>query len=189
MKNMLRRKPLIAVVGDGDCLPESEAYRKAYELGALLVCEGYRVLTGGRGGVMEAASRGAHESPDCSAGDVIALLPGHDPAGANGWADVVIPTGLSHARNTIVAQSDAIVAVGGGAGTLSEMALAWVHLRLVVALRARGWSEKLADTRLDERIRYPDIPDDRVFGVDDAAGAVAVLRERLSRYGRRLTPT
>jgi uncharacterized protein (TIGR00725 family) len=172
----------VAVVGDGGVAPGSPIYALAEQLGEALADAGYRVLTGGLGGIMEAASRGASRSRAHGPGTVLALLPGHDPADANPHVDVALATGLGHARNSVVAHADAIVAVGGGAGTLSELAFAWIHDRLVLAFRVPGWSGRVADARLDERIRFSTIPDDRIFGVDAPAEAVALLRARLAEY-------
>lgn len=184
---MAAERPIIAVVGDGAAPEGSPAWRLAERLGGALVEAGYRVLTGGLGGIMEAASRGAARSPAHEPGSVIGLLPGGDPALANRWVDVPLATGLGHARNQVVAQAAAVVAVGGGAGTLSEMAFAWMHRRLVIAFRVPGWSGRLAGTRLDERVRFASIPDDQVFGVDAPEEAVEILRSRLPEYeeGRR----
>lgn len=179
---MSSRVPIVAVVGDGTISEETGAWRLAEILGELLVDAGYRVLTGGLGGVMEAASRGAARSTAYTPGAVIGLLPGDDPAAANVHVDVSIATGMGHLRNALVARADALVAVGGGAGTLSEMALAWIERRLLVAYRVEGWSGRLAGTRLDDRPRLASIADDQVFGVDTAAEAVAILRQRLPQY-------
>jgi uncharacterized protein (TIGR00725 family) len=176
------RRPVIAVSGDGTVGPASAHWSAAEELGKALVDEGYRVLTGGLGGVMEAACRGARESAAYRDGDTVALVPGHSGNTANACCDIVLPTGLDHARNVLVAHADALVAIGGGAGTLSEIALAWVHRRLVIAFRLPGWSGRVADAALDERRRFDDIPDDRVFGVDTAKEVVVVLHERLDAY-------
>jgi hypothetical protein len=82
-----------------------------------------------------------------------------------------------------------VVAIGGGAGTLSEIAFAWIQRRLVIGYRVEGWSGRLAGTRVDEWVRLPSIPDDQVFGVESAAEAVEVLRRRLPEYARaRATP-
>ncbi len=178
------RAPLIAVVGDGTVTPGSVPWLLAEALGEALVQAGYRLLTGGLGGIMEAASAGACRAPAHVPGSVIGLLPGDDPGDANAHVDVAIPTGLGHLRNALVARADAVVAIGGGAGTLSEMALAWIHGRLVLAYRVEGWSGRLAGTRIDERRRFASIPDDQVFGVSGAEEAVAVLRERLPVYER-----
>ncbi len=181
---MPQRPWLVAVIGDGTVAPGSVPWRLAEQLGEALIQAGVRVLTGGLGGVMEAASAGAQRAPAHAPGSVIALLPGDDPADANPGVDVAIPTGLGHLRNALVARADAVVAIGGGAGTLSEMALAWIHRRLVVAYRVAGWSGRLAGTRVDERTRFPSIPEDQVFAVETAEEAVAVLRRWLPEYAR-----
>ena len=160
-----RRRPLVSVVGDAYLDENSEKYQIAEQIGAALIAERYRLVTGGLAGVMEAASKGARQSPHHQDGDVIAILPGTDPDTANQYADICIATGFDTARNLIIANSDAVIAVGGGGGTLSEMAVAWAHGRLVLGYRVEGWSGTLADQRIDLRIRYPNIPDDRVYGI------------------------
>ncbi len=169
------RKPLVGVIGTGDIGPQHPHWALAAGVGAALVEAGCRVLTGGLGGVMSAASQGAHQSPSHSAGDVVAILPGSSPEAANPWADVVLSTGFGHARNTLCAHAEGVIAVGGGAGTLSEMAFAWVLGRPVVALRVEGWSGRLADTALDDRRR------DVVVGADSPEEAVAALLDTLRR--------
>jgi uncharacterized protein (TIGR00725 family) len=170
-----KRRLLVAVIGDARVEPGGMKDLLAEEVGRLLVDAGYRVLTGGLGGVMEAACRGARSSSRYQSGDTVAVLPGHDPGEANEFVDVAIPSGLDHVRNSIVAHADAVIAIGGGAGTMSEICLAWIYKRLIVALRVEGWSGRIADQRVDERVRYPDEPDDRVFGADSAAIAVHLL--------------
>lgn len=176
------RRRIVAVIGDAGVQPGSPKYVLAEEIGRLLVDAGFRVVTGGLGGVMEAACRGARTSASYQSGDTIAILPGHDPAEANPFVDVALPTGLDHVRNSIVAHADAVVAVGGGAGTMSEICLAWVHKRLIVALRVDGWSGRIADQRVDDRVRYPNEPDDRVVGAASAAEAVRTVVERVERF-------
>ena len=112
-------------------------------------------------------------------------LPGFDPGDGNLYADIVVPTGLHHVRNALVAQSDAVIAVGGGAGPLAEIAFAWMYFRLIVALRVDGWSGRLADRHIDARVRYADLPDDRAYGADDAASAVGLTIQVVERYDRR----
>lgn len=131
---------------------------------------------------MEAASRGARDSAVWTPGTVVALLPGFDPDHANRYADVVIPTGLDHLRNSLVAQADAVVAIGGGAGTLTEIGLAWIYRRLIVALRVDGWSGKLADLCVDDRIRYEDTP-----RIACSARTAPTRPWRWSRRGSRAT--
>ena len=113
------RIPLVSVIGGASC---SDAEREwAYEVGQMLAVRGVGVVCGGRGGVMEAVCRGARER----GGLTIGILPGIDASAANRWVQVAIPTGLGEARNAVVARAGlAVIAVGGGYGTLSEIALA-----------------------------------------------------------------
>lgn len=107
------------MIGSGDATAEQIAYADAVgrglaQSGAVLVC-------GGGGGVMEAACRGARSG----GGLTIGILPGHDRRAANEWVAVALATGLGELRNgLIVRASDAVIAVGGAYGTLSEVALA-----------------------------------------------------------------
>lgn len=127
------RPPVVAVIGDAD--PRGpDAHRileGAEEVGQLLARGGATVVTGGLGGVMRAASRGAS-----SAGGVtIGILPDADAAEANEYVQIAIPTGLGVVRNlVVVTAADAVVAVGGRHGTLSEIGLALRMGREVVAL-------------------------------------------------------
>ena len=109
----------MAVVGPGEATAEEiEAARR---VGAGLARAGAVVVTGGRGGVMEAACRGAAEQ----GGTTVGILPGTDRSEANRWVAVAIPTGLGELRNGLVVRcADAVIAVGGAYGTLSEIALA-----------------------------------------------------------------
>ena len=144
---------MMAVVGNGQLAHDDPRYLAARALGKLAVDHGFRVLCGGMGGVMEAACRGAHESGSYREGDTVGLLPGNLAASANPWVDIAIPTGLGHLRNGLVASAAAVVAVGGGAGTLSEVAFAWMQRRPIVALVADGWSGELAGRSLDDKPR------------------------------------
>lgn len=181
-------KPLIAVIGDARIDSSSNKYRLAEELGRCLVDNGYRVVTGGLHGVMEAASKGAASSDKHQNGDILGILPGFDPTQANTYVDICIPTGLDMSRNSVVANVDAVVAIGGGAGTLSEIAHAWSLFRLVIAYRdLSGWSGKLADTKIDERCRYPEIAEDCVYGVTSAVEVIGILNKYLDKYTRRHT--
>jgi len=180
-----KRRQIIAVIGDGSADRDSSSYAIAEELGKKIISGGYRLLTGGLGGIMEAASRGASLSPDYREGDVIAVLPGYDPDDSNQYADICIATGQGVSRNAIVANSDAVIAVGGGAGTLSEIALAWSFGRLVIAYRTEGWSGMLADKSPDKKKRYPGIEDDRIYGASSPEEVIKILYERLPGYNHR----
>jgi uncharacterized protein (TIGR00725 family) len=122
----------ISVVGGGRC--GAAEYGLAEELGRLIAQEGATLVCGGLSGVMEAAARGAKGA----GGTTIGILPGHDRALANPYLDHVLTTGMGHARNlAVVSSGDAVVAVGGGYGTLSEIGLAAKIGRPVVILG--GW--------------------------------------------------
>ena len=111
--------PYIAVIGPGRAT-ETEL-ELAETLGERIAAAGAIVVCGGLGGVMEAACRGAKRAH----GTTVGIIPGAERSAANEWVDVVIATGLGEARNALVVRSaDAVVAVGGGYGTLSELALA-----------------------------------------------------------------
>lgn len=181
---MARRK-LLAIVGDAGALPGSEGWLAAFELGRLAVDEGFRVLCGGMRGVMEAACRGAHASAAYREGDTVGVLPVGDPDEANDWVDIVLATHLDTARNTLIANADAVVAVGGGAGTLTEIGYAWQYKRLIVGLDVPGWSRKLAGAPIDARVRYPEVADDQVFLAASPAAAIAIVRDRLPQYQAR----
>lgn len=114
------RRPIrIAVCGASSGDPELLAHaetvgREIARHGAILIC-------GGMGGVMEAAARGAH----AEGGSTIGVLPGTRSLEANPWISIPLPTGMGEGRNILVVRfADAVIAVGGEWGTLSEIALA-----------------------------------------------------------------
>jgi uncharacterized protein (TIGR00725 family) len=112
-------RPYIAVIGPSDAT--SQETRNAEEIGRKLAEGGAIVVCGGLGGVMEAACRGA----STAAGTTVGLLPGPDRASANEYLQIALPTGLGELRNGLVIRAaDAVIAVGGAYGTLSEIALA-----------------------------------------------------------------
>lgn len=178
----MSRRPSIAVIGDAGIVAGSPTYEAARTVGRLGVDNGYRIVTGGLGGVMEAACQGAHESQRYREGDTLGILPQDDPQQANPLVDIVIATGMNHARNALVANAEAVVAIGGGAGTLSEIAFAWTLRRLVIALDCPGWAEKLAGAPLDNRRRYTTIPDDQIFKAATPESAILLVNERLPQY-------
>ncbi len=112
-------KPIIAVIGGGTCTSEETAV--AEETGRLLAQHGAVLVCGGLGGVMEAAAKGAK----ANRGTTVGILPGPDAAAANAYIDVPLATGLGEMRNfLIVRTAHAVIAIGGGVGTLSEIAVA-----------------------------------------------------------------
>jgi uncharacterized protein (TIGR00725 family) len=107
----------VAVIGAAEA--NERELSDAGEAGRLIAQAGAVLVSGGRGGVMEAASRGAREA----GGTVVGILPGEGPG--NPYLTVAIPTGIGIARNALViASGGAVIAIGGGYGTLSEIAMA-----------------------------------------------------------------
>ena len=116
----------VSIIGSG---VENEA--RAEEVGRLLAERGCTVVCGGLGEVMAAAARGAK----ATGGTTIGILPGTSRAEANEWIDYAIVTDLGHARNAIVAATgDAVIAVGGSYGTLTEIGFARIYGRPAVIL-------------------------------------------------------
>ncbi len=112
-------EPAVRVAVIGAAAASDEEYEMARALGGALARSGAVVICGGRGGVMEAVARGCAEE----GGTCVGILPGEDAAGANPWVSIPLATGLGEARNAlVVGTAEAVVAVGGGWGTLSEIA-------------------------------------------------------------------
>src|SRR5919197_6110158 len=119
----------VAVVGPGEA--DRDQIAAAEQVGAELARRGVVVVCGGLGGVMESACRGAKEA----GGTTVGILPGVDRGAANSFVDVALPTGLGEARNALVVRAaDALIAVGGAYGTLSEIALALKAGKPVIGL-------------------------------------------------------
>jgi uncharacterized protein (TIGR00725 family) len=111
--------PYIAVIGPSDASPEMLVV--AEQLGACVAAAGAILVTGGGGGAMEAACRGAKNA----GGRTLGILPGNSRSAGNPFLDTSLPTGMGEMRNLLVVRAgDAVVAIGGGFGTLSEIALA-----------------------------------------------------------------
>lgn len=178
-------RKVVAIIGDSRCDKGSFEYKIAYETGKILIDNGYRIQSGGMNGVMEAAFEGAHTSSKYREGDTIAIIPSFDSSNCNVYADIVIPTGLDIARNIIVVNCDAVIAIGGGAGTLSEIALSWSLYKLIIAYNnIEGWSKELAGKKVDNRIRYKDF-DDKVFGVSSEEEVILLLEKYINLYNRK----
>jgi uncharacterized protein (TIGR00725 family) len=127
--NDLRDKTRVAVIGGSR--PTRAALLQAAEVGRLLADRGAVLVCGGLGGVMEAAARGAREG----GGLAIGILPGPEPGAANAYIDVAVATGLGYTRNSLVVlNADAVIAVDGEYGTLSEIAYALIYGKKVVGL-------------------------------------------------------
>ena len=133
MKQVGQARATVQLGVIGAAVADAEVSSLAHEVGALAAERGWVVLCGGMGGVMEAVSRGAAER----GGLVVGLLPGSSRSEANPYLGVALPTNMGHGRNVLIAQaSDVIIAIGGGYGTLSEMALGLKMGKPVVSLRS-----------------------------------------------------
>jgi len=142
----------VAVVGAA--LAKADEERTAEEVGRGLAEAGVIVVCGGLGGVMEAACRGVK----AGGGTAVGILPGASREDANRYVDVAIPTGLGQLRNGLVVRAaDALVAVGGEFGTLSEIALALKAHKPVVALG--GWELARDGEPIDAVVRATDAAD------------------------------
>jgi uncharacterized protein (TIGR00725 family) len=147
----------IGVIGGQICSEEEE--RVAYELGSLLAKQGAIIVCGGLSGVMEAACRGAKEE----GGVTIGVLPGPFRGDANPYVDFAIATDMGQARNAIIVRTaDAVVAVGGEYGTLSEIAMALKMGKRVVALSSWEIASKGA-------------PDDKIIRATSPEAAVETV--------------
>jgi len=152
---MVEQKRFIAVIGGSDCTPEES--RLAEEVGRELARKDAVLICGGLGGIMEAACKGA----SAEGGLTIGILPGGSRQAANQYVQIPVVTNLGEARNVIVVKSaEAVIAVGGGYGTLSELGHALRNGIPVVGLNTWSLSRK-------------EQPDNSIVLARDPADAVA----------------
>lgn len=155
---MDKKKLQIGVIGsagneeypDGNGLTK-ESIKKAQEVGKLLAQAGAIVVTGGKGGIMEAASRGAKEENGLSIG----VIQGKKRFTSNDFVNIEILSGAEADgldEYLLVMMCDALIAIGGGAGTLQEIVIAYRNNKPVIMLEGTGgWADKLEDSYLDDR--------------------------------------
>ena len=137
-----KQRVYLAVVGAGNTSPD--IYEMAMNVGKEAALRGWVVVTGGLGGVMEAAAKGAREAGGLSLG----ILPGGDRNEANPYIDIPIVTGMGEARNlTVIRSSDAVIALPGKYGTLSELSFALKLEKPVVGISTWDISERVAKTK------------------------------------------
>ncbi|QSX00588.1 LOG family protein [Haloterrigena alkaliphila] len=147
----------VSVIGGG--VITDEQANRAEALGRELGARGHTVVCGGRGGTMEAVCRGAKAAGAATIG----ILPGEHPEAANEYVDHPIATGLGHARNALVPlNGDAVVALTGGVGTLTEIGFAGIYDRPVVGLETHDVSD------VDLEITTVDAPEAAVDAVEAA---------------------
>jgi len=161
------KKLQILIIGNNDNGCTKELERLAFETGAEIAKSNSILITGGLGGVMRAASKGAKDS----GGLTIGIIPQNDMSEANEFCDVVIPTGMGLMRDFLNALSaDGVIAIGGGSGTLSEICAAYMYSKPIVALKnSGGTSTKFADQYLDHRENV------KIIGVETPKDAVKVI--------------
>ncbi len=158
---------IIAVIGDSSCSPEEA--KLAESVGGLLAQQGANIVCGGLGGVMEAVCRGAKSK----GGLTVGILPGQDSSMANPWVDIPVVTGISEARNVVVVKSaQAVIAIGGGYGTLSEIAYALKSNIPVIGLNT--WSLSRNGREDDSIIK--------VQSATEAVGKAISLAKRRKNY-------
>ncbi len=167
----MNRKIQITLIGDSEEIEQNN--RIAYEIGKYIAGKGWALITGGRQGVMAASSKGAMENK----GLIISLLPSEDVNEGNEYETVAIATGIGYARNSMnVLSADIVVVVGGGSGTLSEIAYAWAYNKPIIACEyAEGWSRKLANQSIDRR------RNDTVIGVKNIEELKKELEARVKK--------
>ncbi|MEM7550736.1 MAG: TIGR00725 family protein [Bacteroidota bacterium] len=141
----LIRKPQISVIGDSN--PSQETYNAAYQIGKLLAKMGAIVITGGKLGIMEAVAKGVDEENGVSVG----ILPSSSKDESNFYNTIVMPTDMGHARNALVVlAADIVIAMGGGAGTLSELSFGWIYNKPILTLKGYGgWSDEFGNFKVD----------------------------------------
>jgi uncharacterized protein (TIGR00725 family) len=160
----MTRRAQISVVGFNEDSCTKAARDAAYQVGRAIAMVGGTVVCGGLGGVMEAACKGARDA----GGNSVGIIPSADSAQVNRYCDVVVATGLGRSRDFVVAYSgDAMVVVGGGAGTLIEVAAAYQVERPIAAVKGTGgvadaWAGRYIDDRRTTVILEGSSPEDAV---------------------------
>jgi uncharacterized protein (TIGR00725 family) len=166
------RRIQILIIGHNTNGCTEEHSKIAYETGSEIAKAGHVLITGGLGGVMEAASRGARDSNGLTVG----IIPQGDANMANQYCDIVIPTGMGLTRDFLNALSaDGIIIIGGGSGTLSEMCAAYMHKKPMVAIRNMGGTPtQFIDKYLDHRENI------KIIGVENPKQAVDKILELIT---------
>ncbi|MFQ6010859.1 MAG: TIGR00725 family protein, partial [Nitrososphaerales archaeon] len=161
----MRKKAQILVVGYSKELCDDNAYENAYSVGKEVAKSQAVLITGGLGGVMEAASKGAAEE----GGLVVGIIPQDDPKAANPYCDIVIPSGMGIMRDFLTAFScDAMIIVGGGAGSMIEACASYLKGKPILSIKGTGGTaDELAGKYLDQRKTT------KILGVNSPSEAVS----------------
>ena len=168
----MAKKIQILIIGHNTNGCTDEHSKVAYDTGSEVAKTGHVLVTGGLGGVMEAASHGARDSNGLTVG----IIPQEDASMANQYCDVVIPTGMGLTRDFLTALSaDGIIIIGGGSGTLSEICAAYMHKKPMVAIRNMGGvNAQFIDNYMDHRQNI------KIIGVDSPKQAVDKILELIT---------
>ena len=147
------RKSIIGVIGPNYENCTDEIFNFGLELGRRLTDLNIMIVCGGREGIMEAVCKGSKLSGKYQCPNTIGIIPSNDKTDANEYCDIVIPSGIGLARNSIIVNTaDLLIAVAGGSGTLSEIAFAWQMNKKVICFTGfEGWAKNLAGKDLDLR--------------------------------------
>jgi len=163
-------KGIISVICGSQIDKDTE--KKAIEIGRLLAKNNYAIACGGLSGGMEAVCKGAKQEN----GLTIGIIPNKNKYTANDYVDIAIPVPFSQGRNLVVVLSgDAVIAISGKAGTLSELCFAWIYKKPIIALSSvPGWSSKMADQKIDNRRA------DKIYGAKTPEEVISLLNNLLS---------
>ncbi|MEY8252661.1 MAG: TIGR00725 family protein [Colwellia sp.] len=164
-----------AVIGSARLMDE-KVIAISREVGQIVARMDANLVCGGLGGVMLESCRGFKSIE--SEGRAVGVLPSYDASSANEYIDIVIPTGLDVGRNQIVvASASAVIVIGGGAGTLSEIALAsQINKPILLIKNTGGWADKLTDDYLDNR------KNSRMHHVDDIRQLPSLLVDIVTKH-------
>lgn len=168
------RRPQVCILGSAE--PGSTAYELAGEAGALLARLGITAVSGcGSPATRVAAERAIEEG-----GLVVSIVPPDEMPPADWPATVAIPCGMGDARNLLMALAgDACIVIGGRAGTISEVCLAWLHKRpLLPLVGCGGWSDELPSNPPDERQNSPILPWNSTAELERQLHALGLVRVR-----------
>lgn len=168
---MPRRRQILVIGHDQDeCTSEQE--KIAYETGTEIAKSGAVLITGGLGGIMKAATKGAHDA----GGITLGIIPQNTHSFANEFCDIVIPTGIGYSRDFLNSlTSDGVIIIGGGSGTLAEVCAAYMHKRPMVAIKNTGGiADQYADKFVDSRERV------KIIGVSSPKEAVKTILEKIT---------
>jgi uncharacterized protein (TIGR00725 family) len=172
MPNSPIRKPQVCVLGSAE--PGSTAYELAGQAGALLAQHGITLVSG----CGSPATRVAAECAIAAGGLVLSIVPPDEMPPADWPATVVVPCGMGDARNLLMALSgDACLVIGGRAGTISEVCLAWLHKRpLLPLVGCGGWSDSLPSNPPDERQNSPILPWSSMAELENQLRQLQIIR-------------